>query len=78
MRNDSNVRVFEFRNVTKEDMDEIYVIYASNTPIRYFKLQGVLRVQPPQQPPNHLQPHREGSTEFNHHRSPTTVYNHTR
>ncbi|CAB1339120.1 unnamed protein product [Coregonus sp. 'balchen'] len=56
MKNDSNGRVFEFRNVTKEDMDERYVIYASNTPHQRF---GVLRVQPPQQPPNHLQPHQE-------------------
>ncbi|XP_045076013.1 uncharacterized protein LOC123489648 [Coregonus clupeaformis] len=36
MKNDSNGRIFEFRNVTKEDMDEIYVIYASNTPHQRF------------------------------------------
>ncbi|CAB1339121.1 unnamed protein product [Coregonus sp. 'balchen'] len=36
MKNYSNGRIFEFRNVTKEDMDEIYVIYASNTPHQRF------------------------------------------
>ncbi|XP_029577796.1 uncharacterized protein LOC115167490 [Salmo trutta] len=36
MKNDSNGRVIEFRNVTEEDMNIMYVIYASNTPLQRF------------------------------------------
>eukprot|EP00063_Salmo_salar_P057000 XP_014031835.1 PREDICTED: uncharacterized protein LOC106587744 isoform X2 [Salmo salar] len=36
MKNDSNGRVIEFRNVTEEDMNIVYVIYASNTPLQIF------------------------------------------